>query len=329
MLCPLTCKAGQGETCTHVASLLFYLEAAARSTTSTQQECQWIIPSYLKEVEYLPIKDINFTSARGMKRKLDEQIKSVTDSEDAVDVDTCFIDASEQCKKLGSRSTEAELSLLFQNLSVAGTMPGVLSVISDHSEKYISKSSSKDFPQPLTLLKDVKYVEMECQNLLKECESVSINLTEEMAECVEAATRDQSQSKLWYKYRSGRITASRMKAVCHTDPAKPLQSLIKGICYPEAFCFTSKATSWGCSHEKEAQDIYLRTCKSEHADLKVTGCGLFINTQWPYVEASPNGIIECSCHGRGVLEIKYPYCHRESSLQTAAAEDRKFCLKSG
>ena len=108
-------------------------------------------------------------------------------------------------------------------------MPGLLSVISDHSDKCIPIYSSKDFPQPLTLLKDVKSVKMEYHNLLKECESVSINLTEEMAECVEAATRDQSQSKLWYKYRSGRITASRMKAVCHTDPAKPSQSLIKGI----------------------------------------------------------------------------------------------------
>ena len=32
------------------------------------------MPSYLKEVEYLPIKDINFTSARGRMRTLDDQI---------------------------------------------------------------------------------------------------------------------------------------------------------------------------------------------------------------------------------------------------------------
>ena len=37
-----------------------------------------------------------------------------------------------------------------------------------------------------------------------------------------------------------------MKAVCHTDPAKPFKSLTKGISYPEAFSFTIKATSWGC-----------------------------------------------------------------------------------
>lgn len=73
--------AGLGETCTHIASVLFYLEASGRlhgtSKTCTQEACQWIIPSYLKEVEYLPIKDISFTLARGKKQTLDDQIKAV------------------------------------------------------------------------------------------------------------------------------------------------------------------------------------------------------------------------------------------------------------
>lgn len=75
--------AGLGEMCTHIAAVLFYLEASSRlygtSKTCTQEACKWIMPSYLKEVEYLPIKDINFTSARGKKRTLDDQIKAVHD----------------------------------------------------------------------------------------------------------------------------------------------------------------------------------------------------------------------------------------------------------
>ena len=112
--------------------------------------------------------------------------------------------------------------------------------------------------------------------------------------------------------------------MCHTNAAKPSQSLIKGICYPEAF---SKATNWGCSHESEAREIYSRISKSQHSDFSVTECGLFINKQWPFVGASPDGIINCTCHGRGVLEIKCPLCHRETLLQTVATEDQKFCLK--
>ena len=69
--------AGLGEACTHIAAVLFYLEALVRiqgTGTSTQQVCQWIIPSYMKSIEYRPIKKIDFTSACGKKRKLDELI---------------------------------------------------------------------------------------------------------------------------------------------------------------------------------------------------------------------------------------------------------------
>jgi len=99
--------ASLGETCTHIASVLFYLEASARlhgtSKTCTEESYKWIIPSYLKEVQYLPIKDIDFTLARGKKRNLDDQIK-------AVDVEDVEVEASEleQPKRLGSKSIETE-----------------------------------------------------------------------------------------------------------------------------------------------------------------------------------------------------------------------------
>lgn len=57
--------AGLGETYSHIATVLFYLETAAwiqgTSTTCTQEAFLWIISSYLKSVEYLLIKEIDFT----------------------------------------------------------------------------------------------------------------------------------------------------------------------------------------------------------------------------------------------------------------------------
>jgi len=97
-----------------------------------------------------------------------------------------------------------------------------------------------------------------------------------------------------------------MKAVCHTNADKPSQSLIKTICYPKAFSFTSKATSWGCQHERQARDLYI---KDHHDGFTVTDSGLVISSHWPYIGASPDGIVECRCHGKGVLEIKCPFCH--------------------
>ena len=318
--------AGLGETCTHISSVLFYLEASARlfgtNKTCTEESCKWIIPSYQKEVQYLPMKEIDFTSARGKKRTLDDHIKAAcmedVDFEEAGDM--------EQCKKVGSKPTETELSLLFQNLSTGGTKPGVLSVIPEYSDRYVPKSSSKEFPPPLSALKDSKCMEMDYDDLLTECKLVSVDITAQSADAIEKATLDQSSSKLWFKYRAGRITASRMKSVCHTNAVKPAQSLIKGICYPEVFSFKTKATIWGCQHEQKARNLYFKISNSQHKSFSVKDSGLVINCEWPFIGASPDGIINCSCHGKGVLEIKCPFCHRESTIQSAAM-DKTFCLK--
>ena len=89
-------------------------------------------------MQYLPIKDIDFTLAQGKKRALGDHIKAVDDNAvDAEDVEDVEAGESEQPKKIGSKSTESELALLFQNLSTCGTKPGVLSVV----PKYIQMST--------------------------------------------------------------------------------------------------------------------------------------------------------------------------------------------
>ena len=106
--------------------------------------------------------------------------------------------------------------------------------------------------------------------LLAECECVSLEISREMAEKVEKETRSQSNSKLWFKYRAGRIAALRMKAVCRTDYSNPSQSLIKTICYPEDFKFVTAATKWGCKHEKEARELYFKASKQKHSEFSIT-----------------------------------------------------------
>ena len=133
--------AGLGEACSHIAAVLFYLEALARmqgTKTCTQEECQWIIPSYLKAVEYFPIKDIDFTSARGKKRKLDDIIDG-KDEQQRNDP---------KVPERGKAPTESELELLFENLSRGGTKPGILSLVTKYSDLYVPKSLCAGFPQP-------------------------------------------------------------------------------------------------------------------------------------------------------------------------------------
>ena len=314
--------AGLGETCTHIAAVLFYLEAVARlqgTKTVTESECSWIIPSYLKSAQYLPIKNIDFTSARGLKRKLDGAINNSESSGLSKEESAIHTTVSQV------ESTSEELDLFFKDISMQGTSPAVLSLVTPYSDKFIPKSTSAGFPKPLNSLYQPEYGELPYDELLEVCQAICITITASMAESIEAATKAQSGSKLWFQYRAGRVTASRMKAVCHTNESK---SLIKCICYPEVFSFTSKQTSWGCKHEKVAKEMYLKRQLENHHNLEVKDSGLCINTQWPFIGASPDGIISCQCHDdTGVLEIKCPYCHRDDAIESAASKDTNFCLK--
>ena len=145
------------------------------------------------------------------------------------------------------------------------------------------------------------------------------------AESVEMATRDQSKSKEWYRFRAGRITASRFKAACRTSTEKPSQSLIKAICYPKSSNFTSAATTWGCQHEQVAQERYKDEMKTVHDNFSVKSNGLVINPEFPFLGASPDGMVSCDCCGEGCLEVKCPYCQRHKELDK---NDNSSCLET-
>jgi len=115
-----------------------------------------------------------------------------------------------------------------------------------------------------------------------------------------------------------------MRFMCHTNLANPSQSLIKTVYYPEALTFVSKQTDWGCKHEKKARDIYYRINSRLHDNFQVLDSGPVLNPEWPFIGASPDGVI---CCGKGVLEIKCPYCHKDSTIVAAARDDPKFCLE--
>ena len=86
--------------------------------------------------------------------------------------------------------------------------------------------------------------------------------------------------------------------------------------------------------------------------MTVSESGLWLNSQWPYMGASPDGIVVCSCHGTGVCEIKVyfhyifidavfsaftrniyiyilfqcPHCHKDKENITDCAGVKGFCL---
>ncbi|XP_014673897.1 PREDICTED: uncharacterized protein LOC106814124 [Priapulus caudatus] len=294
------CVAGIGETCTHISALLFYIDTKVRirdSQTVTQEAAYWKIPSSVKEVTYLPVGEIDFTSAKSKKKILDALVNHSIN----------LTPGKRQVKHAPPPSTE-DLADFFQKLSVSGSKAAVLSVLPEHCMAFKPVLLADKFPLILTDLFEQDAVKLSFNDLLKKCENIQVTVTEEQAKCVEQATRTQASNKLWFRFRSGRVTASRMKNVCRSNPDQPSQSLIKAVCYPEAGSFAVAATKWGCTHEDTARRMYIDRMQESHHSFELTSAGFFINPQFPHIGATPDGLVSCDCCGTGVVEIKCPYC---------------------
>ena len=79
---------------------------------------------------------------------------------------------------------------------------------------------------------------------------------------------------------------------------------------------------WGCSHEDDAKKAYNILMSKHHEDFSVSKAGFFIDSEKPYVGASPDGIINCKCCGKGTLEVKCPYCYKDGLPE----DDVGFCM---
>ena len=58
---------------------------------------------------------------------------------------------------------------------------------------------------------------------------------------LEKATHGQAGKKAWFCHREGR---TNLKSVVKTNQSMPSVSLIKRICYPKAFKFTTESTRY-------------------------------------------------------------------------------------
>ena len=275
------------------------------------------MPTFQKNMEYLPVKNIDFSSAKSKKNKLDDAKDSDTNS-----CVPCPIESVSNPVNKVSISSVDEMNNLYSNISKSKTKPGILSLVPEFSDMYVPLTSLPEFPHPLPSLYDPNNLKLRYHELLEKCEAICVEVTQNMAVTVEKASREQYKTG----NRAGRITASKMKAVCHTNPANPAQGLIKQVCYPQTYNFTSKQTSWGCTHEKAARDRYEKRMKETHTTFSITDSGFVINPEWPFIGATPDGMVSCDCCGKGVMEIKCPYCHKGQSIEVST-QDMKFCIQ--
>ncbi len=285
--------AGLGESCSHVASLLWVISTGVEkrdSLTVTQKSAYWVMPPAVRSVSYAPIKEIDFI---GKKKKA---AKGMND--DGVSKAGC----SRKRKKFNMPTFEEKKHFFDSLASCKTAKPAVLSVVPGYCEKYIPSALSADLPQVLTDLYNPSYLALSYYDLLQLSSKIVLAVTKEQCNAVEAKTRDQSDCRLWFRFRAGRITASKFKSVCQSDPANPSLSLIMSICHADTVRLRTTATSWGCQHEKEALKLYSET--SYHDQLQLSQSGVVISATHPYLGASPDGTVSCNCCELGICEVK-------------------------
>ena len=297
--------AGFGECCSHIASLLWAMESAVRSRESltvTKKKAYWAMPTSVKEVPYAPIKKIKFQGKKASKADLIKTHPGPSSSSSNSSFTHGLSLSPSKCAV--SVPSSDEMSKLYEALASCPSSPAILALVDPHYKKYIPKSLDEDLPSCLMNLYEPDNRTLNYNDLMEVATRKSIIVSEDEAIAVEMKTRDQARSRLWFRMRAGRTTASKFKVACSTDPSSPSLSLVMSICYPERMRFSSDATSWGCSHETTARKSYEDIMSKSHANFKVCNCGFFISTSYPFLGASPDGLISCTCCDKGICEVK-------------------------
>ena len=142
---------------------------------------------------------------------------------------------------------------------------------------------------------------------------------------IEQNTRDQSQSPLWFSVRKYRLTASYFGEIRRRQPTTSPHSLVMRIIGAKQF--KSPATDWGKSHESIAIKQYIaHQHATGHQDLYCCRSGFVISEEYPFLGASPDGLIfyPNSSDQFGVLEVKCPYSYRNCTPMEACS-NKDFC----
>ncbi|XP_060853394.1 uncharacterized protein LOC132931411 [Rhopalosiphum padi] len=128
---------------------------------------------------------------------------------------------------------------------------------------------------------------------------------------IEIDTRDQNLNPNWFQERKIRLTASRFGEICKMRPNTSCKTKVHNILYKPPV--TSKQMSYGHNMEHEA-----RKKLEEIIKLDVQLSGLVIDTNFPYLAASPDGLVG----DHAIVEIKCPYTAKDSENSVDAVNNK-------
>ena len=133
------CKAGLVESCSYIASAMFYIEEWTRihgKLACTQVKCTWLLPTYVNEVPYARVKDIDFTSSKKLKENLDKKIDSLDEHTASPTVNSSQTLSHVVHPKANSPSAE-EMAVLFEKPNQCEIKAAALSLVGHYVALYL------------------------------------------------------------------------------------------------------------------------------------------------------------------------------------------------
>ncbi|CAG4963207.1 unnamed protein product [Colias eurytheme] len=139
-----------------------------------------------------------------------------------------------------------------------------------------------------------------------------VNLSIDLINKIEAETRAQSKSNLWFELRYGRVTASRAYEVsrCQTNDGTLIASIMGG-----------KIPDTPAMKRGRDLEIEVRQMVSKKLGKEIYDAGLFISQKHPMLAGSPDGI----CSG-GIVEIKCPISRKTYENYIKNGKPNKKCF---
>ena len=126
---------------------------------------------------------------------------------------------------------------------------------------------------------------------------------------------DNKASILWKEERRLRVTSSNVGTIAKRRSTTKVGPLVHQLLYSSFR--GNRATSWGLLQEEDTEKQYREYMKEQCADFKVNGsCGLYVSTQYPWLAATPDGLVHdpSITPSRGLVEYKNPHTCRNSTI---------------
>lgn len=241
--------------------------------------CKWNIPSF---------KDVTMSSAKEIHWKHSLQAQKTSQS-----------NFRKYCDSISPFSDE-QIDQFIKKCHADGdiTALGTMIIPSDGRRR----TNIKDIIF-LASLYNVENRNKSLQELIEIGRSISLNVTTEEIDEISRITLSKEQSKFYVGLRRGRISGSNFKSCCVTTTENPALSTINCIMNPRIIENVPSIT-YQMKNRKTAIKKYTMAALCEHKNFVYNQCGLIINPSLPYFIGSPDGIISCSCHGKGCLIVK-------------------------